>query len=231
MKLLPSTDSQFRVFLGQRHFFICFCSGKAVPRPSRTRVRWQRGAFPTTKADGITKHFSKREIHKCLGQRGIHKRVVRELHSGVVRLFSIILERLRKVCEFSDWKRQMLHPPKRATICGGARWTQYLENYRKISSWKLFWGTWRTSWQLGTVCIDLPSSCLISLIALIPLFLLSTPSPAHLGKGWTVGVLEQTAARFHIWCHSTYQLAILADVSLQLFNQQCAGMKNLPLLP
>lgn len=28
-----------------------------------------------------------------------------------------------------------------------------------------------------------------------------------------------------------YQLAILADASLLLFNQQCAGMKNFPLFP
>lgn len=42
------------------------------------------------------------EIHKCLGSHGIHRKVVRELHSGVTGLFSIIFESLRKMCEFSD---------------------------------------------------------------------------------------------------------------------------------
>lgn len=73
-------------------------------------VHWQSKALPTTKEDGFMEHLSQMEIHKFLGPHEIHMRVMRELCSGVVRLLSIILERLWQLLEFSDWEKANIVP-------------------------------------------------------------------------------------------------------------------------
>jgi len=47
-------------------------------------------------------HLSHTEIHKFLGPHGVRMRVIRELCSIVVKLLSIMLERLWQLWEFSD---------------------------------------------------------------------------------------------------------------------------------
>lgn len=72
---------------------------------------WGSSIPPTASEDQVCDHLRNLNIHKSIGPHEMHPRVLSELADGVVKLLSIISEKLWQTAEVpGDWKKGSITP-------------------------------------------------------------------------------------------------------------------------